>query len=205
MYGIIEEDAPTGDMVDFVSEGMIFNEAWDWMGLGALVNDPVYIDDAGEVQIVPHIGGQMPIGVVTGAQEIMFSPRLFSQVEASINFDISMSYLGSPASGEFIAHQAITRDTEIIDSASTDHSGFADNAPIGGTAVFELYTSTDGGSKVPHGTFEFAEGSKVITSQNIDTFNMEAGDVMHLQCVTDYSIGAITLTLKGNTIVFWRA
>lgn len=204
VYGIIEEDAPTGDVVDFVTEGMIFNEDWNWMGLGALVNDPVYIDDAGEVQIVPHIGGQMPIGVVTGAQEIMFAPRLFSQVEASISFDITASYPYSPTSGQFIWHQAVTRDMEIAGSTSTDHQGYADTVPIGGDAVFELYTSTNGNPKVSRGTFEFAEGSNVITTQNIVDFSVDEGDAIHLQCVTDFGIGDVALTLKGNTIVFWR-
>ena len=205
VYGIIEEDAPAGDVVDFVTEGMIYNEDWDWMSLGALVNDPVYIDDAGEIQIVPHIGGQMPIGVVTGIKEIYFAPRLFSQVEAQISFDTSGSYIGTPASGQFIWHYPVTRELEIIDSASTDHHLYVDTPPIGGDAIFELYSSEPGGAKVSRGTFEVAAGSNVATSQNITTFSVEEGDVLHLQCVTNFSVANVSLTLKGNTIVFWRA
>ncbi len=204
VYGILEEDAPTGDVVDFVTEGQIYNEAWDWMTAGAAVNDPVYIDDAGEIQLSPHIGAQMPIGTVIGPQEIMFAPRLFSQVEASVNYDVPMNYVGTITSGQFVWHMPVTRDMEFAGSASTDHQGYAEVAPFGGDAVFELYSSTGGASKVSHGTFTFGNGSKVLTNQTIVDFGVSEGDSLHLQCVTNFGMTNVSITLKGHTIVFWK-
>ncbi len=204
IYGIIEEDVPAGESVDFVTEGMIFNEGWDWETAGAVVNDPVFIDDTGEIQLVPHIGGQMPVGVVTGAQEIYFAPRLFSYVEASINFDVAANFVGAPTAGQFIWHQAVTRDMEIAGSASTEHQGYADVAPTGGDAIFEVFSSENGNPKVSHGTLTFAEGSKVVTSQNVtDITGLGEGSSLHLQCVTDWGIEGVAITFKGHTIVFW--
>lgn len=205
LYGIIEDDAAAGESVDFVTEGMIFNEGWDWVLAGGNVNDPVFIDDTGEIQLTPHIGGQMPVGVITGAQEIMFAPRLFSYVEASISFDIAANFVGAPSPAQFIWHQAITRDMEIAGSTSTEHQGYAEIPPAGGDAIFELYTSELGGPKVSRGTFTFASGSKVISSQNItDITGLGEGDSLHLQCVTDFGISDVAITLKGHTTVFWK-
>jgi len=203
-YGIIEEDAPTGAIVDFVTEGLIFNEDWDWINLGADVNDPVYIDETGDIQIVPYLGGQMPVGTVVGPREIMFSPRLFSHVNASISFDLSANYIGAPSDGQFIWHQPIIREMEIVDSLSTDHQGYAETAPSGGDAVFEVFTSQNGGAKVSRGTITFADGSNIVTAQNITSFSLDTGDVVHIQCVSGYSIENVSLTLKGNTIIFWK-
>lgn len=205
LYGIIEDDVAAGESVDFVTEGMIFNEAWDFESAGAAVNDPVYIDDSGDIQLIPHIGGQMPVGVVSGVQEIYFSPRLFSQVEASVNFDIPMGYVGIITSGQFIWHRPLTHETEIAGSLSTEHQGYAEVPPSGGDAVFELYSSEAGGPKVSHGTFTFASGSKVITSQNItDITGLGDGHSLHLQCVTDFGIADVAITLKGHTLVLWK-
>lgn len=205
VYGIIEEDAPVGDVVDFVTEGMIYNEDWDWVALGADVNDPVYIDNTGGIQVVPFIGGQLPVGVVVGTKEIMFSPRLFSQVEASVNFDITASFMGTlPTIGQFIYNLPITRETQIIDSGTVEHQGYAGTAPSGGSAVFALSSSVNGGTKVSRGTFEFADGSNVITSQSIDAFYMQPGEVLHIQCLASNYIKDISLTLMGQTLVFWK-
>ena len=203
LYGMVEEDAVTGDVVDFVTEGMIHNEDWDWVTAGAQVNDPVYIDNTGDIKIVPHIGGQMPVGFVVGARDIYFAPRLFSQVNASINFDRQFTYLGAPVTAQFIAHEAITR-TSTIAGSPVEHTGYAEIAPIGGDAVFELFSSQNGGVKVSRGTLTFGEGSKVLTDQSIDDFVVEEGGALHLQCLQDNSIEGIAITLKGNTQVFWK-
>ncbi len=97
IYGIIEEDAPAGDVVNFVTEGIVHDELWDWVSLGAEVNDPVFIDDTGEIQIVPYIGGQLPVGIVVGTHEILFSPRTFANSSANItSFDIFTDLLDTP-------------------------------------------------------------------------------------------------------------
>ena len=206
LYGIIEEDAPVGDVVDFVTEGVIFNEDWDWVTAGAIVNDPVFIDDTGEIQLVPHIGGQMPVGVVTGVQEIMFAPRLFSQIsQAVISADTHAYMPGTPVPAEFIWHRALARDMEILGSASSNHVGYCETPPSGGSAIFEVSTSESGGAKVPHGTFTFDDGSNVITSQNItDITNINENTTLHIQCVTNSGAADIAFTLKGATTVYWK-
>lgn len=80
VYGIVEEDAVTNQVINFVTEGLIFNTNWDWVALGAVVNDPVFINSTGEIQLNPVIPEQLPVGVVLDRQEILFAPRLFPQV-----------------------------------------------------------------------------------------------------------------------------
>lgn len=91
VFGFIEEDAHTGEVVNFVLEGMIVNEDWDWVAAGADVNDPVYADDAGLISLTPEIPDQIPVGMVTGRHEILFTPRLFPQIDAHIT--ISQTFL----------------------------------------------------------------------------------------------------------------
>jgi hypothetical protein len=81
LYGFIEEDAATGEVINFVTEGMIVNDDWDWVADGADVNDPVYNDATGQLSLTPAIPSQLPVGVVAGQHEVLFSPSLFPQVE----------------------------------------------------------------------------------------------------------------------------
>ena len=204
-YGIIEEDAPQGDVVDFVHEGMIYNVNWDWITEGAEVNDPVYIDDTGTIQLEPYIGGQMPVGTVVGAHEILFSPKLFSQVEASVNFDISAFIAGAPTAGQFVWHNAISRNTEIAGSTSTDHVGYANTAPAGGDAEFEVLSSDSGGAKISHGTLTFQDGSNIVTSQSLtDITDLTETSALHIRCLASFGIADISITFKGHTQIFWE-
>jgi hypothetical protein len=83
VFGILEEDAATNEVVNFLVEGMIYNSAWDWPAAGADANDPVYADFAGMITLTPVIPNQLPVGVVIGIQEILFAPGLFPQIVAT--------------------------------------------------------------------------------------------------------------------------
>ena len=83
VYGIIEEDAHQGDVVNYVTEGVIYNEQWDWVAEGATVNTPVYVETGGNITLQSNIPNQLPIGVVIDRQSILFAPGMFPQVTIS--------------------------------------------------------------------------------------------------------------------------
>ena len=80
LYGIIEEDATTNEVVNFITEGMVTNPAWDWITAGASANTPVYVGNGGIIGLSPAAPNQLPVGVVTGRKEILFAPSLFPQI-----------------------------------------------------------------------------------------------------------------------------
>lgn len=82
--GILEEDVVANEVVSFVTAGIIFNEAWDWVAAGASVNDPIYFNSTGIIQLTPDFLDQIPVGVVIGPQEILFAPKLFPQVAVTV-------------------------------------------------------------------------------------------------------------------------
>lgn len=81
VLGIVDTGVGTGDQIDFTTEGIVFNEQWDWFGQGLTANDPVYINNTGVITKTPQSTEQVPIGVVLDAQTIIFAPRLFPQIE----------------------------------------------------------------------------------------------------------------------------
>jgi len=77
VYGITEESANINDIVNVITEGVIFNEHWDWPGDGADVNDPVFIDNTGQIVLSPTGADALPVGAVIGPQTILFDPTLY--------------------------------------------------------------------------------------------------------------------------------
>jgi len=80
-FGIVAEGVPVNAIANFTTEGIIFNEQWDWVADGASVNDPVYINGTGMLLLTQYLPNQQPAGVVIGRQEILFAPRLFPQLD----------------------------------------------------------------------------------------------------------------------------
>ena len=80
LLGLVEYGVVLGEVVNFITEGLIFNDDWNWVTAGLSVNDPVYISNSGQIRATPILVDQLPVGIVTGPQEILFAPRLFPQV-----------------------------------------------------------------------------------------------------------------------------
>lgn len=76
VFGIIEEDATTGEVVNFITEGVIYNDDWDWLVAGASVNDPIYINFTGQLTRFPVIPNQLPVGSIIDRQRILFAPKV---------------------------------------------------------------------------------------------------------------------------------
>lgn len=83
LFGIIEEDAALGETVNFITEGVIFNEQWDWVAAGAQANDPLWIDSTGRLVRDNPTVARLPVAIVIGRQEILFAPRLFVTVNVT--------------------------------------------------------------------------------------------------------------------------
>ncbi len=85
VYGIVEEDIPINDIGNVITEGVIFNELWDFNNSTAsppmvgLINDPVYVTATGDLttDITFSIPGQIPVGAIIGLQTILFSPGIY--------------------------------------------------------------------------------------------------------------------------------
>lgn len=85
VYGIVEEDVPINDIGNVVTEGVIFNELWDFVNSTATppmvgsINDPIYVTSSGELttDITFSIPGQVPVGAIVGLQSILFSPGIY--------------------------------------------------------------------------------------------------------------------------------
>lgn len=92
LFGVVEFDVEIGETASFVTEGIIFNEAWNWEELGAEVNAPLYIDNQSkEFTLVKGIADIPPVGVVIGNKEVYFAPRLFPQLEVSDGNDAGLT------------------------------------------------------------------------------------------------------------------
>lgn len=91
VYGIVEEATPINDIANVITEGIIFNELWDFVSSTATppmvgsINDPIYVTSTGELttDITFSIPGQVPIGAIIGLQSILFSPGLYGAVSGA--------------------------------------------------------------------------------------------------------------------------
>jgi len=85
VYGIVEEAVPINDIANVITQGVIFNESWDFVNSTATppmvgnINDSIYVTSAGELtsDISFSIPGQVPVGVIIGLQTILFSPGIY--------------------------------------------------------------------------------------------------------------------------------
>lgn len=142
LYGIIETDAVIGDSVNFIPEGMIVNEDWDWIADGATVNDPVYVSATGTIVLTPAAPQQLPVGVVTGQQEIMFAPRLFPQVTVNASTGSTDSSAAQQNALDIANHvQSITNHDDIdttqanVDDVLTWNGSIWEPSPPTATAM----------------------------------------------------------------------
>jgi len=86
LFGIVESDIETGEIASFVTEGIVFNEEWDWVTAGVPVNTPVYIDTiTKKLTTTKNIADKPPVGMIIGKQEIYFAPRLFPTVSVIVS------------------------------------------------------------------------------------------------------------------------
>ncbi len=74
-FGIIEEDAYTGELVNVTTDGVICNPNWNWQEAGA----ELYIDNAGRITDT-RIVGMLPIGYVISKSEILLKTSGVTQV-----------------------------------------------------------------------------------------------------------------------------
>jgi hypothetical protein len=107
IFGIIEEDATTNEVVNFITEGIITNESWDWIAAGANANDPVYIDAGGQLSLANTFASASPVGIVLGRRDIFFSPKIF------ITINVVGSNSGGITPAQAAAIQQNTTNTSI--------------------------------------------------------------------------------------------
>jgi hypothetical protein len=189
LYGFVEEGAHTGELVNFVTEGMIVNDDWDWVVAGADVNDPVYNDGTGQISLTPAIPDQLPVGVVTGRHEILFAPRLFPQVNPNITIpltfpeltDTPTDYTG--AAGQFVRVNP-TEDGLLFSTALQQVNW----GMIGGTLSnqLDLDLALTGKSDVGHTHVEaeIADLDK-YTQNEVDVLLLNKSDVGHTHVEAD--------------------
>jgi len=80
--------ATTDQIVNVITKGSIFNEAWDFTSTGATppmegsINSPIFVTSLGELttDIGFAIPGQIPVGAIIGKQTILFSPGIYGTI-----------------------------------------------------------------------------------------------------------------------------
>lgn len=135
LLGIIEEDAVTNEVVNFVTEGIIFNEQWNWEALGANANDPVYFSSTGEIQLTQEIPNQIPVGVVIDRHTIIFFPKLFPQViigQETLQAVVAgkVDRAGDTMTGFLTLNSDPTSNLHAASKQYVDNSGLVDNQTI---------------------------------------------------------------------------
>lgn len=71
IYGMVETDAVTGDVVNVVTDGVVTNPMWDWTSVG--VNTPLYVDANGALTHVQPTDG-VAVGAVVDINSILIRP-----------------------------------------------------------------------------------------------------------------------------------
>lgn len=71
VYGLIEFEANTGDVVNVSLEGVITNGSWDWSSVG--INTLLYVDGYGALTSTPSLP-PVPVAVVIDKNAIMLRP-----------------------------------------------------------------------------------------------------------------------------------
>lgn len=73
VYGVVEQDAVIGDIVNVVLEGLLTNPLWDWSAAG--VNAPVFVTDDGYLTTAAP-ANPIAVGAVVDRQSIIIRPTL---------------------------------------------------------------------------------------------------------------------------------
>jgi len=138
VFGIVDTAVSTGDVANVITEGVIFNAAWDWEGAGAVINDPLYIDATGQLVLATAIPNQIPVAAVIGKQEILFKLGIYGFVATTEH-----SALGGLAVDDHVQYALAdgTRGT----FATVAQGALADSAlqVITGEAIGSLSDVTD--------------------------------------------------------------
>lgn len=71
IYGMVEADATTGEVVNVVTDGIVTNPMWDWTSVG--VNTPLYVDANGALTHVQPTDG-VAVGAVVDINSILIRP-----------------------------------------------------------------------------------------------------------------------------------
>ena len=85
VYGIVEESLQTNKAGNVITEGVIFNPAWDFSDainnptMNGVVNQVLYVTSTGTLttDISLSIPGQVPLGIIVGQQSILFRPGVY--------------------------------------------------------------------------------------------------------------------------------
>lgn len=72
-YGIIEQDANTGEVVNVALQGIVSNPEWDWTAAG--VNAPLYVTNLGQLTTTPTVS-EVVIGYVIDKNTIILRPTI---------------------------------------------------------------------------------------------------------------------------------
>lgn len=93
IYGIVEEDVYRFDVANVITEGVIFNELWDFTdtvnnpSMSGNINDPLYVTSTGELttDIGLSVPGSVPVGAIIDKQSILFKPGLYGAGLGGVN------------------------------------------------------------------------------------------------------------------------
>ena len=182
LFGIIEEDAITDEIVSFVLEGIIFNEQWDWIEEGASINSPLYINNTGQISLSNSSASSSPIGFVFSRQEIFFAPRLFVSVTVET---------GGAGSGLTTAQLAqLNAATQL---SQTNQSTLS---PLISTTIPNLVTSVEEANDAASA----AEAAALAAVDNANSRVLKTGDALTGKLTSPLTLSADAdnvLTTKG--------
>jgi len=209
LYGFIEEDAPTGEVINFITEGMIVNDDWDFVADGADVNDPVYNDSTGQLSLTPAIPDQLPVGVITGRSEILFSPRLFPQLDTTITVPLTFTELSDTPLDYLNAANKFVRVNSLGDGLVWSEVTHPD--PMWGNITGSLSSQTDLlielNTKAPlvhtHNELDITDLDK-YTQAEVDSLVAGKSDIGHAHTETDitdldkYTTGEVDIFLANK-------
>lgn len=146
VFGIVETDAVTGEVINFVTEGIIFNENWNWESAGVAVNTPLYVDNTTKtLSTTNSISDNPPVGVVLGNKEVYFAPRLFPQVELTVTSGSGLTTAQLQQLND--ATTATDTNTASLNQLISTLSALSERVTLNEEELAELETGT--GSALP--------------------------------------------------------
>lgn len=110
LFGIVDEPIEPKEVATFITEGLIYNELWDWEAEGADINDPIFINATGELTLINLFPHRPPVASVVGKQVIYFAPRLFPQ----------LSLLTDAGDGTGVTDAQLARLSEVETASQTN-------------------------------------------------------------------------------------
>ena len=197
LFGIVESDVDAGEVTSFVSEGVIYNENWDWEAQGVSVNTSLYIDQSLKTLTtnIP-VDNSTPVGVIIGAKEVYFAPRIFPQV--TVTTGASGGGLTSNQSSQLTAATTqAANNAALLQSHDSLIAELGNDVESFEQAIADIDIKIDGLLPLTGGTMT----GKLILS-GAPTQNLEAATKSYVDSISNGFQTAIVLNewaVVGNT------